>query len=233
MSKNLDILLVAATFPEVAFLLPGLKNCPDGYLQPLQRTKSVNIDLLVTGAGMVNTTYHLTQILQKKKYLWAINVGICGSLTDTLRPVQLVKVTTDQFADWGAWDQQQFLDQFQLKLAGKNTFPFSKGKLKPVNNLKPNCLNILKKVEGITVNSGTGSVKRQKQLLDRFGPVVESMEGAAFFFVCMKEEIPCVQVRSVSNIATKRKRESWKINEAIDALEGFVGLMLMEMRGKV
>ncbi|MFM2190962.1 MAG: hypothetical protein RL491_1348, partial [Bacteroidota bacterium] len=35
-----------------------------------------------------------------------------------------------------------------------------------------------------------------------------------------------------SNMTGKRNRSAWKIKEAIDALEGFVGLLVMELESK-
>ena len=44
------------------------------------------------------------------------------------------------------------------------------------------------------------------------------MEGAAFLFCCMKENIPCVQIRSISNFVEKRNKDNWNIPLAIENL---------------
>jgi futalosine hydrolase len=52
----------------------------------------------------------------------------------------------------------------------------------------------------------------------RLNPHVESMEGAAFFYACMIEKIPCAQIRAVSNFIEKRNRDNWNIALAIKNL---------------
>jgi futalosine hydrolase len=49
-------------------------------------------------------------------------------------------------------------------------------------------------------------------------PVVESMEGAAFHYVCLMEKIPFLQLRGISNYVGERNKANWKIRESIDAL---------------
>jgi len=44
------------------------------------------------------------------------------------------------------------------------------------------------------------------------------MEGAAFLFVCEHEQIPCIQLRAVSNFVEKRNKEAWNIPLAIENL---------------
>ncbi len=50
------------------------------------------------------------------------------------------------------------------------------------------------------------------------GPVVESMEGAALHYVCLMENIPFLQIRTVSNLMGERDKTRWKIKEAIKSL---------------
>ena len=47
---------------------------------------------------------------------------------------------------------------------------------------------------------------------------VESMEGAAVFYVAKMLDIPVLQLRSISNYVEPRDRSSWKIKEAINNL---------------
>ena len=44
------------------------------------------------------------------------------------------------------------------------------------------------------------------------------MEGAAFFQVCEKFNIPCLQIRSVSNKVEKRDLQKWDIDLAVKNL---------------
>lgn len=49
------------------------------------------------------------------------------------------------------------------------------------------------------------------------GADIENMEGAALFAVCEKYNIPCAQIRAISNYTTD-SRESWNIPLALERL---------------
>ena len=38
------------------------------------------------------------------------------------------------------------------------------------------------------------------------------MEGAAFFYVCLKEKVNFFQIRAISNFVEKRNKKNWEIN---------------------
>jgi futalosine hydrolase len=52
----------------------------------------------------------------------------------------------------------------------------------------------------------------------KFNPDIETMEGATFFYICSRENIPFLAVRAISNRVEKRNRESWNIALALDNL---------------
>ena len=50
---------------------------------------------------------------------------------------------------------------------------------------------------------------------DTFDPVTESMEGAALHYVCLMENIPFLQIRSISNYIGERNKKKWDMNQSI------------------
>ena len=44
------------------------------------------------------------------------------------------------------------------------------------------------------------------------------MEGAAFFYVCLCENIPFLQIRAISNYVEQRNEKNWNIPLAIKNL---------------
>jgi futalosine hydrolase len=44
------------------------------------------------------------------------------------------------------------------------------------------------------------------------------MEGAAFFYICSRENIPFLALRAVSNKVGPRDKEKWNIRLALDCL---------------
>jgi futalosine hydrolase len=79
-------------------------------------------------------------------------------------------------------------------------------------------LRRLPPVDGITVNTVHGSEPSIAAVVQRFGPHVESMEGAAFMYACLIQRLPCAEVRAVSNLLEKRNRSAWKMADAIRGL---------------
>ena len=44
------------------------------------------------------------------------------------------------------------------------------------------------------------------------------MEGAAVYYVCLLEDIPCFELRTVSNEVGERNREKWNTPLALESL---------------
>src|SRR5690606_23292382 len=57
---------------------------------------------------------------------------------------------------------------------------------------------------------------------------LESMEGAAVFYACAQEELPCIQVRAISNYVEQRDKSSWKIDLAITNLNNWLQKFIRE-----
>ncbi|MBP6287885.1 MAG: futalosine hydrolase, partial [Ferruginibacter sp.] len=98
----------------------------------------------------------------------------------------------------------------------KNEFPFTNGWL--VNNSKLMQQTTLEVVSAVTVNKVSDSLLQKQQLVKHFNAGIESMEGAALHYICLQENIPFLQLRSVSNLVGERDKTKWKMKEAIDNL---------------
>ena len=131
----------------------------------------------------------------------------------------MVHVRADRIAELGAEDGDAFITVQELQLLGDDEFPFTRGQL--VNPAPPEnaALGRLPAVEAITVNTVHGNPRSIADIVRRFKPQVESMEGAAFMYACMIQGIVHAQVRAVSNFVEKRDRGAWKIGDAICSLE--------------
>ena len=76
----------------------------------------------------------------------------------------------------------------------------------------------LKSVRGITVNTVHGDELSIMKIVHRLNPQVESMEGAACMLACQEANVPCVQIRSISNFVEKRNKSKWDMTKAITNL---------------
>ena len=77
---------------------------------------------------------------------------------------------------------------------------------------------ILKPVRAITVNTATGSDSTRDKLVSKYDPDIETMEGAAFFYICARNKIPFIAARAVSNMVERRNRKNWNIPLAVGNL---------------
>lgn len=177
-----------------------------------------DVDVLVTGVGMVATAAWCSRVLVKKPYDLALNFGLCGTFDRTLALGSVVHVMADRLAELGAEDDERFVSIQEMQLLGLDDFPFSGGQL--VNSVPPAnpTLLSLPAVSGITVNTIHGNEQSIADIVRRCAPQVETMEGAAFMYACLINHVSFAQVRAVSNIVEKRDRGAWKLDDAIRSL---------------
>ena len=106
---------------------------------------------------------------------------------------------------------------FDLKLVDDNQPPFTNRFLiNPYQKLL--FLSGLEQVRAITVNEISTDSKRIEWYQQNLSPAVESMEGAALHYVCLQENIPFLQIRSISNAIGERDKTKWNLPEAISKL---------------
>ena len=171
-------------------------------------------DILITGVGMMNTTLNLANKLSDTIYDLVINMGIAGSFNSEIKIGDVVEVVEDIFSEIGFEDGDIFSEFTNFEI--KNTF---------VVEGRTN----LKKVKGITVNTVHGNQNSIDEIVSRVNPDIESMEGASVFMVCNSFNVPCIQIRSISNKVEKRNTENWNLTLAIENLNSTVKQIISEL----
>jgi futalosine hydrolase len=76
----------------------------------------------------------------------------------------------------------------------------------------------LKTVTGITVNEITTRKDRIQQLVKKYDPFIETMEGAALHFVCRSTGTAFLQMRAISNYVGERDKSKWVMKDALHNL---------------
>ena len=202
MGKN--ILIAAATAIEIN---PFIELARTGHLKN-------NIDILISGIGLTATTYHLAKQLALKKYDLVIQAGVAGSFDLRIPLSAVVAVNQDAIADQSVVELQKLKTLFDLKLVPQDQYPYKKGWL-----INPNKAVLqktkLKIVTGISVNQISTSKQMIKFYRDVFDPATESMEGAALHYVCLMENVPFLQIRSISNYIGERNKKKWDMMDSI------------------
>jgi futalosine hydrolase len=219
------ILLAAATTLEIQPAIDFLKDQPSasgalpGSLsgEPPQGTPSpLETDILITGVGSIATTWSLMRQIGRRRPDMIIQAGIAGCFTQK-RPGEVLVVKEECLADLGVQENGRFRTLFDLNLTGPDTPPFSGAMLvNPYKKLL--ALSGLEQVRAITVNEITTAAARIEWLQQNTAPVVESMEGGGLHYVCLQENIPFLQIRSVSNAIGERDKTKWHIKGAITNL---------------
>ena len=227
-TERVRILIVSATSREIAPLVTTLRHTSErgpalhAYTHPRH-----DVEVLVTGVGMVATAAWCARVLAQTRYDLALNFGVCGSFDRALKPADVVHVVSDRLAELGAEDDDIFLTIQELDLLGDHEFPFTRGQLvNPAPPANP-ALSRLPAVDAITVNTVHGNERSIAAVTRRFKPQVESMEGAAFMYACLIHGVVFAQVRAVSNVVETRNRDAWKMADAIGAL-GETALNILE-----
>ena len=221
------VLVVAATAAEVTPFLTGLRHVADaGPRMTRYQSARHDIDLLVSGVGMVATSAWCSRALAAARFDAALNFGVCGSFRTALAPGTVVNVISDRLAEMGAEDGEAFLTVQQMNLVGEDEFPFKGGRLVNASPWLFSALSSLPAVNGITVNTVHGFDRSIARVTERFDPDIETMEGAAFMYACLVHGVPFAQVRAVSNLVERRNRAAWKMNEAVESLAAVARRML-------
>ncbi len=187
-------------------------------------------DFLVPGAGTPAMIFRLSQRLTSTKYDLAILSGICGSYRSVYTSGTTLRVEQDRFADLGAGSPEGFLPAGTLGL-----YPPADSWMAGWMDDNPgpavDCLQEITAVKGITLNTVSGTVDSIQAMRERYDPDVESMEGAAFFYVCKQQNLNFVQLRTVSNLVEPRNRDHWEINMALTRMARQLERLITELHG--
>ncbi len=217
----MKILVTAATEAEIALSIKHIASLGKE-VKPLVFEQNGHIvAFAVTGVGMVATAYHLTRILHAEQYDMVLQAGIAGTFDRDIAIGEVQAVRSDRLADMGAEDGDSFIDVFGLGLIGPDDQPFTQKWL--VNPYRMDDLGVqLKAVDAITVNTVTGNNTSVERLGNQYPGMLESMEGAAFHYVCLCEKVKFVQVRAVSNYIERRNKAAWNIELALTHLNEYL-----------
>jgi len=147
----------------------------------------------------------------QRSYGYAVSIGIAGSFTENIPIGETIQITEDCFADLGIDNNGQF---HSLREAGLNCDDLEGDFM--INPFPVQSLH--REVRGVTVQTASGSQQRIEELVGRFQPHVETMENAAFFYVCHQMQVPFASFRAISNRVEPRNTEVWKIDEAIESV---------------
>jgi futalosine hydrolase len=216
----MKVLLVTATSFEVqpTIIDAGFRGAFSSRMgAPGEKHSLPLFDCLVTGVGQLQCAAWLSKALSQTRYDVVIQAGIAGSFTERYPHRSIVLVEEEIVSDLGAETPEGFLDIFEMGLVSRDQRPFSNGVLR-ARPLK--CLEALPlpRVRAVTVNRVLSDPQSIAWVQERYEPDIVSMEGAAFLYTCLMHQVPCVQMRAVSDRVGPRDTSTWDIPGAVASL---------------
>ena len=223
-----NVLIIAAVSEELHGLGDRMEVSSQtragGKLRIRGRLAGQTICLLETGPGLVNTALTLTAAIEAVRPALVIQTGCAGAFQEA----GLV---------WGdiGIASKEIDAQFGVEIPGEDAivsplpFPIlEKGKLS-VKNVYPIDPSLVEMAHSalketmpdksvrigvgpfVTVVTVTATDARAKRLHGKYAALMENMEGAAAAHVCMRYDIPFVEIRSVSNRVGCRDKNAWNL----------------------
>ena len=205
------VIITAAT---VAEWMPSFLEMNKLYTSESQR---LQVRFHQSGVGMLATAVSLTRLVWEEKPDLVIQAGIAGCFDQSIPLGKVIIVNEEVLADMGVEEDGKWKDIFDLKLEKSSYHPFEKRKLPNPWLTKFNFLK-LPEVNAITINEISTNKERIQELIKKYNPTIESMEGAALHYVCREANIPFLQIRAVSNYVGDRDKKNWEIKLAISNL---------------
>jgi len=213
---NRKITIVAATSGEIQPLLDYFDKEAVQLSSSHYKFHDIEIDVLISGIGIMHTTYSLMNYLMDHQPDAWIQIGIGGAFDRSLEIGNVYLIESEVLVDFGAQDTDgRIIDQFELGWMKPDQHPYSNELL--------SCPHIPSELpmpiaSGMTTVYSHGYDDKIEKLSDGLHGQIENMEGAAFFYVSLMKKIPFLSIRAVSNYVESRDTSKWEINLAVNRL---------------
>lgn len=213
------MLILAATEKE-------LESCRN-HFQKEEREGSIKFCTI--GVGAISATFYTQLYINRYRPDLVILGGIAGSFDKEITLGETFVIASEVQATTGVAEGGKWIDVFDLGFANRDEFPYENGVLENPF-LEKFTASGWSAVAGISVDEITTHPQRQKQYLDKYHPILESMEGAAFHFVCLHIGVPFLQIRSVSNYVGERDKTKWNFAKAFQNLNESITKLIAKFK---
>lgn len=228
----MTITIVAATSFEIAPFVSFLKKNAKQKSKNVFQLEHLRLIIMYSGIGTLATGASLMQQLLTQACDCCLQVGIGGAYPHTKVSLgDLAHIISDRLGDLGVYDAKgnfQQLSTINLEEATAGIFPSN------TPDIFSPYLEPIHKAHGLTVNAPLGDPQWQNQFeFEKTAIVIESMEGAAFHYVCQTLNIPFLQIRAISNWVEPRDKNNWKMAESIANLNNWLIATINSLSKKV
>jgi len=222
------ILILAAVAPEIQGVLDRITHQTDrmigGRLVRCGRLNSMQLRVVVTGPGIVNTVQAITACVENARPSLMLQAGCGGGfrqfgMANGDIAVATAEVDVHLGIETGKHNAPLLELPFPVHQVGdkalKENYPLDLNlaetaflRLKAV--FGPNGIGVFKG-PFITGSTVTGSEERAAFLFKTYSPCMESMEGASAAFLSHYYQLPFLEIRCVSNRVGKRDLAQWDL----------------------
>lgn len=236
------ILVIAAVPQETALLEASLGNCSrreaGGFNVVEGLLGKVRVAVCAGGIGKVNASIAATAMIERMQPQLVINTGCAGAYPGSGLAIGDLAVASEEIlGDEGVITSGGWLDframGLPMLVQGEkryfNEIPLSPDAVDRALQLAARQGTTLASGCFITLSTCSGSLKRGEELVQRFGAIVENMEGAAVALTCLRYGIDCMEIRGISNQVEERDMKRWDIPAAVEAAQRFVIRYIEEM----
>lgn len=173
----------------------------------------------LAGVGPMSAAANTATMLSTSEYSLVINMGIAGGFPERAKIGDVVVALKMVAADLGAESEDGFktIEELGFGKSGLTCDPEIVGRVQKAiqqhSSISVHARTIL------TLSTVTGTDKSLKRLMQRFPEAgAEAMEGYGVATAAELKGIPCMEIRSISNLIGPRDREAWRIKDALDSL---------------
>lgn len=176
-------------------------------------------EVLVAGVGPVAAAASTARVLAVKEYDLVVAVGIAGGFSERAPMGSVVVASEIVAADLGAETPEGFRSLDELGFGFIRIQADQGLGMRLTQALRASGLEA---AHGpvLTVSTVTGTAETASELAARVpGAAAEAMEGFGVAAAAQGSGVPALELRAISNPVGPRDRASWRIEEALRALE--------------
>lgn len=180
-----------------------------------------NVLKVISGVGITDTAYSTLKVIHEHQPDWIILAGIAGYFPHSNLKIGDTRLVSQEVeGDLGFYTEQGFVHLADLAL----DMAFERR--------KELCCPYLSKIGGgFETAKGLTANTALSPLPDTRGADLENMEGAAFFHVCLKENQPFIEIRTISN-EVKLGHGDWDMEGAIRQLTTQLHALIDQLQAK-
>ncbi|WP_419786808.1 futalosine hydrolase [Pseudodesulfovibrio sp.] len=189
--------------------------------------------LCVTGVGLVNASLHAGRLLDRPGVDGVLVVGIAGAYNTGDFPLgSACFAWREIWPEYGLLDEDGGVDAEgigfpQETLDGKPVW--DRVDLNPTNDAERMGLHLGEtwgRASSVTVSSVTGTPERAGWLSAAYTGDVENMEGFGPALAAVRQGVPFLELRTISNLVGSRAADEWDVGGALKGLGNAVRHLL-------